>query len=912
MLGNLPHSRGELNMVARIKINLAFFPEEANMEIPEDVFKELTKNKSMKRNRSKKKTKDELVYKKTKFILWLLLCRHYVLYQLKEFLFYIAESSQWFDELLSVDYKYIRYREIVLIGNAQCRKKLSEQAATRPLDSSFDWSVIEFEEKSKETYDTKSGEIKKYHAWSLTVARKVQKDDFMKILAKKMTNTEESIGLTANYKPFYYVPANGEVFSKEQVISIDELAFICWCMSKNKSRIMETRWFQVMGMSKEGLETLRMWLFLYNTYDIPDNSLKKVIKEFHTQNSTDYMILKTVIKVVEYFKQEQIFHLPISYAKKQIYALRKLLGVEDWEPTPPLLGFAYQCPGCHKFANTIIEPVDHTCKYRPGAQQQQQQAQQTNTTNAIASKMMPFVETKTSVWASTTLSQSGKSKKSTKKKTGSNKIRKMLGLETTSGNKKGATGNGVKEGGGSSNTAVTNNVTSCFLNMAFYNMDDGKLYCSKYSSNYKQTLLSDDLANGRIIMYKKDHSVLIRSNKVILLDADKAVNDTNRTASSVLPPPPEIVVKRANSSLSNKAGRKSAKRNGHSNSQANKEREAKKFQWLLERRVFDFNDTNGGDDALSDNISCGLFATLEQPQEEDTEQVNIPKTPSLLDPTSVLNTTTTTTTPLLANATATKKNTNKKVILGYVNKAISDMGLTCNKELTCIDMIGIVKNGKVLCVECGSMTEMRNYNCTNHGFTCGRHKSVYDSDYTLNPINSNTEKRAPIHPKTTVAAATASPPSSPVASLYKNDRIGSVAGYSEGPRYEHDYESSPTVNTKTVMQPVTQSSSLYHHHYHHHSTTATHYTLKSNLHPLDVVEKGNHYSRQSGHIEGSHCAYCSIGSPKYRITGAGHHKQIMKVALCKPCYDLCGPVIAKHTFLLLSDIYTHLKAKKPL
>jgi len=474
LLGNLPHSRGTLNVMARIKINLSFAPEEADAEIPEAVFRELTKNKSMKRTLSKKKVKDELIYTKTNFKLWLLLCRHFVLYLLKEFLFYIAESSHWFNEILSVDYKFIRYREIVLIGNGRCRKKLSQQAKRLPLTASFDWSVIEFEEKSTETSDTKSGELEKFHAWSLTVARKIQKDDFMKILAKKMTNTEESIGLSPAYRPFYYVESEGEGPTAERSISLEDLHFLCWYMTKtkdkNKNHVIETRWFQVMGMSAKGLETLRMWPFLYSTYDIPDNSLKKLIKEFHAHSPKDYMILKTVLRLVEYYKNEQVFHLPICYAKKQVFALRRLLGVEDWEATPPLLGFCYQCTGCHKFANTIIEPLDRATIPKKGS------------VVAVGGGAVPKAR----------LANGGESAAELKKK----------------GKRTAAT---TAAAAATDKSVPVNSVTSCFLNTALYNMDDGQLYCSKYSSGYKHALLENEGYNGgQMVMTKKGGSIVFR------------------------------------------------------------------------------------------------------------------------------------------------------------------------------------------------------------------------------------------------------------------------------------------------------------------------------------------------------------------------------------------------------------------
>lgn len=849
LLGNLPHSRGNLNMMALIELNLFFYPDEADAVIPEEEFKELTKNKSMKRNRSKKKTKDEVVYVKTKFILWLLLCRHFVLYLLKEFLFYIAESSEWLNELLSEDYKFIRYREIVLIGNGQCRNKLSQQAKKKAPGSPFDWSEIEFEEKSTETYDTKSGEIKKFHAWSLTVARKVQKDDFMKILAKKMTNTEETLHIATPYKPFYYVRSKGELPSEGRMIALDELHEICEYMSKNRSRIIESRWFQVIGMSRKGLETLRLWLFRYDKYDIPDNSLKNLIREFYSNSPIDYMILKTVIKVIEYYKQDQVFHLPLSYAKKQIFALRNLLGIEDWEPTPALLGYAYQCPGCLKFANTVIEPVDHTHKQCPAGSSSCSgggDPTTTTTTKKTTGKGAPKKNTQI---------------KGEAKKKGVDG-RKTKGKETQDKKKK----KKKKKDKSTASANAANSPTSCFLNMAFYDMDTCSLHCSKYSSNYKHTLLGDDLENGNIIMKSRDGSIIIRSNKTILLKPDGSPVDITNTSTS--------------------ASRTTTKKS-QSSSQASKEREAQKFQWLLERRVFEFNDANDGDDPSNDNITCGLYAAPEPVLEDDGETIS---------PTELF-------TPRLAPKTAAKKSTKKKIFLNDVNRAISDMGLTCNKELQKVDMIGIIKNNHVFCTEpnCGSMTLACNYNSTNHGITCGKHKSVYDSNYDAEPSLSNPDKRseAAATKKRDIAdganAIIMMGDSSP---HYENDQM-----------IENNTTPPPTMLISNNNNSIQSSQSVL---YRHHQTTVTNQTLKSNLHPLDIVEKGKLFSPQSGHIEGERCAYCNVGGSKYRVSAMGYHRKILKIGLCKPCYDLCSVVINKHDFLPLSDVYNHLKSKKPL
>ena len=47
---------------------------------------------------------------------------------------------------------------------------------------------------------------------------------------------------------------------------------------------------------------------------------------------------------------------------------------------------------------------------------------------------------------------------------------------------------------------------------------------------------------------------------------------------------------------------------------------------------------------------------------------------------------------------------------------------SCERAMQEVDMVGLVKNGMVLCVECGVMTQYRNYNTSAQGPTCMRHR----------------------------------------------------------------------------------------------------------------------------------------------------------------------------------------------
>lgn len=726
LLGHAPKTRGSLCMLAAIKVNLGFEPEEADAIISEAEWHEVTKDKSVKRQRSKKKAKDELVYVKTRFKLWMLLCRHFGLYLLKEYLFYIADTSDCFAEMLSMDYKFLQYRQVVTMGIGRCRTELSRQARTRACHLPFEWHIVEFEKKSSVTYDIKSGEIKKFHSWAIGLSRKVWKGNFVEILAKKMTNTEEAIvGIATNEERFYYIDGKEEP-STERVISLNEFHFLCWCMSKNPRRTLETRWFQVMGMSEKGVKKVRKWLYYYNSHDIADNSLKEHIAKFQARSMKDYMILKTTLVFIAHCRNEQIFHLPLCYAKRQIHALRNLLRIEEWEPTPPLLGYVYQCPGCHKYANTIVEPLDERprCELHRAYPLHYAPATGSATTTTTPIPQTAIIKKKSTIAAA--------------KKP---KIKK------------------------NNTVATAATTTSCYLNMAFYNMHDTALYCSKYSVGYKHALAQDDTpeAQTRITMRRRDNSIVIRSNKTLLLYEDTSLMPSNTVVN---------------------------------------DRQSKKDEWLLHIRAHEFNPSDGdNDDGDDDDDDDDVPDDLDEAGEEIE--------PSKED-----------------DATPKKKKTNKKVILSRVNDAIAGLNYTCNRELQMIDFIGIIKNGKALCVECGSMTEVKNFNITNRGITCNRHRTVVTSE-----------------------------PSVPSELGMKNNRF--------------------------------------------------------ELHPLDMKRKelaATTTHSNSRFLERDSCAHCDEDSARYRITAIGHRFKLIKVALCRGCFELCRGFSKQ--IVPARQLLAHLKEKR--
>jgi hypothetical protein len=627
LLGNVPKSKGHLSMLARIKINMSFRKDETDCEIPLDTFREYTKNKSLKRD--KHTGEEQLIYTKTNFKLLFLLCRHFFLYLLKEYLIYTAECSICFDEFCTTTYKGVRNKEIIRLGNGRCRDILSRQAR---VDRPFDWSEIEFEEKSTVDQDIKSGEIKKIHHWSLGLSNKIRKDKFLHILAKKMTGTEKHIPLRDLECPNFYQDSlvEGEIQKK---ITLDEFHFICWYIANTKTDFIETKWFKVMGMTKYGLKHLRNWQFCYYRYDIPDNSLNDRIEDFRIHSMNDYYILKTAIHVILLYSiTPSIFVFSMKVASNHIYGMRRTLNIGDYEPTPSQLGIAHQCRGCMKFANSITIAFTDEQKMIKQAQLERARILELN---AAASKKKNGGD-------------------NNKTETRAQKTKKM----------------------------IQNNTSYSFLNKTFYNVDDGRLYCTKYINPFNKQI--PNLDNMTVIIKKKDSSVIIESSR---------------------PVPVKLVMKPPKTTTTTNNKKQQQPSNGFfCNEKHIRDRAEKKLEWLLQTSArtaltegnVDGKKNNKKNDNTDDDIIGG---------DENNEDPNANMF-----------------TPITDIGSKKRKDNIKKIIHNRITDAITKMNFTCQAPLMKVDMIGIYKNGKVYCEVCSLMTEMGNHNKMSDGrITCGRH-----------------------------------------------------------------------------------------------------------------------------------------------------------------------------------------------
>ena len=713
LLGNLPNTKGTMDLMARVRVNLSYWDSFADTPItrPVPVPKPVPKSKKPKTKKKKKDHDDEdedddddgddageEEGEFTLFTQWLYKCRHFVLFSLKEFLFYTAESSGCFDRILHRNNKWKQHKEIVRAGMGKCRDDISWQCKQATYDGAIDWNRIECIYK-KDGYAVKTGIIMKVHVLLLKTTEKVRKDSFENILMKKMTSIEEKIKFTVETER-----KNGDgidetiaVFMENNsAITLDELHKIGARMASRNKAIMETKWFQVVGMTPKGLSRLRDWIFCYYEYDIPDNALKDKIAAFQRESMNDYIILKTMIKVMLYYRRDYIYHLPSSYAVRQLIALRRLLCLDPLHPTPMLVGTHYMCPGCTKFANPVIDPTD----YDTPVQEKDTVVIKHNKPVAVAATE-PSVATEEGTLISDDEEEEEEEEdmevaiRSTRKNRRGRKrrskavLRKMYANnEITTTKTEGVDTTTIQSSLRYDQTQLQHQYNVPYFNTALYDINTGQLHCRRNYKKKSGLLMSHASEKNYVIIEGKKNGLIVEST------IDRSGEQKTELRSTLLT--------ESESSGMDEDG--------------DEENDMMTFNY--EDELFFMPDTIGENEWDMAN-RLALNTGEQRPSEGH------------------------------GHATPKKASNNKGIISRIVDAAFKQR-FSCGTPLIEIDMVGVIIDGKALCCDCACMTEVTNRNKHSYGITCGRHATPsHASDHPVWQLDRFTVKQHAVHSELT-------------------------------------------------------------------------------------------------------------------------------------------------------------------
>jgi hypothetical protein len=226
-----------------------------------------------------------------------------------------------------------------------------------------------------------------------------------------------------------------------------------------------------------------------------------------------------------------------------------------------------------------------------------------------------------------------------------------------------------------------------FMCKAFYNVENGALYCTKKQNPFTRV---QELGLERpmtTVMRKLDGTIVINTNKPV------QVRPSASTRESVAAQP---------------------QRSFLFNDRHMREQTERKLEWLMQTTAHE---------------ALGGAHEAEEPQQSGGDESAGGSAGS----------------PTKKGGGGKKKDGIKKLINQPIDDVIVRPGHDCQSPLMCVNILGIMKNGKVACTKCSLMTEMTNRNMTADGsVVCGLHKPV-------EPPADKTHCKYQIHPRDVAA-----------------------------------------------------------------------------------------------------------------------------------------------------------------
>jgi hypothetical protein len=698
LLGNTPGSRGHLNWITRIRINFSFWPSYADVlmtkeeihrvvPLPRNPFiahktKLETKLAKARENGipeeqiilDSEKIERQRLARMTRYNIFILRCAYYISSLMREYLFEVLEFGESIDAFFSLDYKWNAYKEIIRIGNGHCRIEMASQMASCTLNDSMDWFVIEYIEKLEgNNYANKRGKIMEFHDLVLDVTTKVLKRDYIGIIKVKATATEKNMPIGP--EPLEPIWEDESVENRTKP-TLEEMDFIAWYMAQ--SDVLETRWFQCLGVSEIGLSRFRKWYSKYIDYEPADDSYKKKIVKLQQHSHNDYFIIMSIINLIIYHKSgKDLFYLPLCMAKRTANAIRKKqLYIADHEESPPLMGMSYRCHGCRKFACSVVPPLnyrmqsnyseltrEHNQIYFPGQSRRPLINGITHQhLRLIVQNQSRIIEPYKSQLSRIGQNRNTISLRKTKKK------KKDKQLEEDEETKR------LEMIAEEENRQRRENIS--FLTIAFYNITDGKPYCIRNKRKVANSGGGGDGGGGcdddqsfQPILLSKRNGTIIEINRPLITAESEMIQDD---------------------------------------------------KYLNEFDVVDIatnSDHEGEEEQNTYRPDYEHNPLLINPRVNDMERLR-----------RILNqdAASANTTPIVNGIVVVGKR-NKKIEEALKKKRISNHILAplnqlyhCRLPLEPINTIGIVIGNKTRCVDCGVMTEINEHNMTSHGPSCMR------------------------------------------------------------------------------------------------------------------------------------------------------------------------------------------------
>lgn len=274
-----------------------------------------------------------------------------VLALLREHHFYLCESNVLVDRMRALTVNWSRFKALARQFAGQVRRFVAFETARGGLFGRLDWSPLE-----QRVAETSIGEVLSWHEKQKGHNVKLRKDTDVGLLIKKMRPEEKALTPEALRDAYAWMRSDNRL----------EFVHVCaWRAARERQTVRDaasgdvrsvcrTGYLKLLGMTEPSLTALRRWLHMSIEYSAPDDTVKKAIAHMVRTAPRDVVLLKTYLRLVEFYTDAVPFFLPEGQMRQTLVAARASLALPGHKATTPKLGFAYFCNGCLNWATPLV------------------------------------------------------------------------------------------------------------------------------------------------------------------------------------------------------------------------------------------------------------------------------------------------------------------------------------------------------------------------------------------------------------------------------------------------------------------------------------------------------------------------------------------------------------------------------
>lgn len=146
---------------------------------------------------------------------------------------------------------------------------------------------------------------------------------------------------------------NEDVLPKDVLNAIEIVAMF---VSVKFNMFIPTKYLKCFGISEFSYNKIRDFYFDYEKYNIPDNSIKNVLKEIHMHDEKDFYIIRIYFQAIKKYKSFRTFPFTTDHLNSVLYSIKTKRMIEPWVPLREEQTRYYFCVICKRWACPIVDP----------------------------------------------------------------------------------------------------------------------------------------------------------------------------------------------------------------------------------------------------------------------------------------------------------------------------------------------------------------------------------------------------------------------------------------------------------------------------------------------------------------------------------------------------------------------------